>query len=359
MPLTGDPLASAEPGALRLAVVVPFFVMAAVATADLLAGPQIGFLPLLSLGPALAPVSLGPGRTVLTGVLALLLSALLARYDGTGLSLHSVIAAATIVGVTGAGLVASASRQRKERELVDVRAVADTAQRVLLHPVPGRVGSMQVAVRYISAAAAARIGGDLYEVVATADRVRVILADVQGKGLPAVQTAAVVLGAFRESAYDAPGLAEITDQIEHSLERQSAEEKFVTAVLAEIVPATGQITIMNCGHPSPLLVSETGARFADPPEPSLPLGLSELGARDRKEYSVVFGPRDRMLFYTDGISEARDGAGEFYPVGRAPALLGGPDLDDALERLYADVFRHTGGELHDDSAALLVARVTT
>ena len=355
MSMTGHPIPPAEPGTPRVAVAVPFCVMAAVAAADLLAGPQIGFLPLLSLGPALAPVSLGPGRTVLTGVLALLLSVLLARYDGTGLSLHSIIAAATIVGVTAAGLVASASRQRKERELVDVRAVADTAQRVLLHPVPARVGGLQVAVRYISAAAAARIGGDLYDLIATTDRVRVIVADVQGKGLPAVQAAAVVLGAFRESAYDAPGLAEIAGQIEDSLERQSSEEKFVTAILAEITVATGQIAIMNCGHPSPLLVSGTSVRFADPPEPGLPLGLSELGVRDRKEYTVAFGPGDRMLFYTDGISEARDGAGQFYPVGRTAHLLGGPDVNDALGQLYGDVLRHAGGELHDDSAAHLLA----
>ncbi len=152
--------------------------MAVVAAADLLAGPQIGFLPLLSLGPALAPVALGPGRTVLTGVLALLLSGLLARYDGTGLSLRSGIAAAT--------------------------------------------------------------GG----------RVRVIIADVQGKGLPAVQTAAVVLGTFREGAHDALGLTQIADQIDSSLERQAPEEKFVTAVRAEINPGTEETTVVNRGHPA-------------------------------------------------------------------------------------------------------------
>ena len=80
--VTGPPLPPTAPRAPALAAAVPFFAMAVVAGADLLAGPQIGFLPLLSLGPALAPVSLGPARTVLTGVLALLLSGLLASYDG-------------------------------------------------------------------------------------------------------------------------------------------------------------------------------------------------------------------------------------------------------------------------------------
>jgi hypothetical protein len=133
--------------------------MAMVAAADLLSGPQIGLLPLLSLGPALAPVALAPVRTALTGGLAIVLCVLLARYDGDGFGLHSVVAFTTIVGVTVAGMVASAARQRRERELVNVRAVADVAQRVLLRQVPRRMGPVQIAVRYISAAVAAPRGG--------------------------------------------------------------------------------------------------------------------------------------------------------------------------------------------------------
>jgi serine phosphatase RsbU (regulator of sigma subunit) len=63
-----------------------------------------------------------------------------------------------------------------------------------------------------------------------------------------------------------------------------------------------------------------------------------------------------MLFYTDGISEARDKSGAFYPLDRCGALLGDPDPDAALGRLYDDVLGHVGGRLHDDSAALFVMR---
>jgi len=134
----------------------------------------------------------------------------------------------------------------------------------------------------------------------------------------------------------------------------------VTAVpvLAEIVSGTEGISIVNCGHPPPLLITGTLGRFTDPPEASLPLGLAQFGPDARKQYTVMFGPQDRMLFYTDGISEARDKTGTFYPVGRCATLLAGPDLDDALDRLYADVSRHTDGGLHDDSAALLMTRAT-
>ena len=347
-------VARARPG--DVAAAVPFCLMALVVGADLLAGPQIGLLPLLSLGPALAPVSLGPARTMLTGGLAIVLSVLVASFDGIGLSLRAVVAVTTIVGVTAAGVLASAARQRGERELVNVRAVADVAQRVLLRQVPRRVGQIRIAMQYISAAAAARIGGDLYDVVAVAGTARLIVADVQGKGLAAVQTAAVVLASFRESAYDAPDLAGIAEHIELSLGHQAPQGKFVTAIMAEVDTGGIEIRLLNCGHPAPLLVSGGLARLAEPLEAALPLGLGGLATGDRKEYTVPFGPDDRMLFYTDGISEARDTSGAFYPLDRCGALLGGPDPDAALGRLYDDVLGHVGGRLHDDSAALFVMR---
>ena len=334
----------ARPGAGALGVAVPFCVMAVVVAADLLAGPQVGLLPLLSLGPALAPVSLGPARTVLTGGLAIVLSLLLAVYDGIGFSLHAVVAAATIVGVTAAGVVASAARQRKEQELVNIRAVADVTQRVLLRQMPARVDQIQI------------IGGDLYDVVTVPGTARLIVADVQGKGLAAVQTAAVVLAAFRESAYDAPDLAAIAEHIELSLDRQATEEEFVTAIMAEMDPEGTEIRLLNCGHPPPLLLSGALAQLAEPLEAGLPLGLACLAPVERKEHTVPFGPGDRILFYTDGISEARDKSGAFYPLDRRGTLLGGPDPDAALDRLYDDVLGHVGGRLQDDSAALFVVR---
>jgi serine phosphatase RsbU (regulator of sigma subunit) len=356
--LAGQATAPAKPGA--LAVALPFCAMALVVAADLVTGPQVGLLPVLSLGPALAPVALGPVWTVLTGVLAIALSLTLAALDGLWFSAHAAIALATIAGVTMAGVIASAARQDREKELVNVRAVADVAQRVLLHQVPRRVGRDLIAVRYISAAAA-RIGGDLYDVVAAQGATRLIVADVQGKGLAAVQTAAVVLAAFRESAYEAPDLAAIADHIERSLGHQAPGGRFVTAIMAELPLEGAELRLLNCGHPAPVLVRGGRAGLAEPAEAALPLGLSCLVADVRKEHTVAFGPGDSVLFYTDGISEARDRSGIFYqPLQRVTrALQAGPDPDVALDVLYADVLRHVGGHLHDDSAALLIRRERT
>jgi Stage II sporulation protein E (SpoIIE) len=334
--------------------VLPFAVMGVVAAVDVLAGPGFGFLPVLSLGPALAAVSLRPLQTVLVGGLALATCLLLAVYDDLLETRRGVIALATIAGVTVAGAIASAGRHRRERELADVRAVAEAAQQVLLRSVPSEIGPVQVAVRYISSSAAARIGGDLYEVIAAGKAVRLIVADVQGKGLGAVQTAAVVLGAFREAAYDAPGLAEIAERIEVSLQRQAAAEEFVTAVLAQIPDDGSAVEILNCGHPPPLLLCGGGVRFIEPPQTGLPLGLAQLAVASREPATVGFGPGERILFYTDGISEARDKSGEFYPLDRCGALCDGQDCEAALDRLSDDLIHHVGQRVRDDAAMLLI-----
>jgi Stage II sporulation protein E (SpoIIE) len=334
--------------------VLPFVVMAAVAVVDLAAGPGVGFLPLLSLGPALAAVSWRPAQTALIGGVALALCVLLAVYDSLGGSRRELIAVATVCGVTAAGVVASAARTRRERELADVRTVAEAAQRVVLRPVPREVSPVRLAVRYISATASARIGGDLYEVITAGGNVRLIVGDAQGKGLPAVKTAAAVLGAFREAAYEAADLAEIAMRIETSLQRQAADEEFVTAILAQIAAGGRGIEILNCGHPPPLLLSGAATRFIEPHDVGLPLGLAQLAVSARDPVTVPLGPGDQILFYTDGISEARDKSGDFYPLDRCSTLLNGEDPDAALDHLHDDVIRHVGHALLDDAAMLLI-----
>jgi serine phosphatase RsbU (regulator of sigma subunit) len=215
---------------------------------------------------------------------------------------------------------------------------------------------VDIAVRYVSAAASARIGGDLYEVVAVGDSIRLIVGDVLGKGLPAARTAAVVLGAFRESAYDTEDLGQIAARIEASLQHQETEEEFVTAVLAQISADGCRVDVLNCGHPAPLLVRAGEVTAAAPAEACLPLGLASLTLEARAVSMIPLKDGDRLLFYTDGITEARDRQGTFYPLEGSGALLGLPDLGSALDRLIEDVLRHVGHALQDDATILLVGR---
>jgi serine phosphatase RsbU (regulator of sigma subunit) len=213
-------------------------------------------------------------------------------------------------------------------------------------------------VRYLSASAAARIGGDLYEVISTQRHVRFILGDVQGKGLKAVRTAAVVLGAFREAAFDAAVLTEIAARIELSLRHQAAEEEFVTVIMGQAAVDGSSIEILNCGHPGPLLLRDGTVTLIEDQDPGLPLGLASLApdqaATTRTSSNVPFGPGDQILFYTDGVSEARDKTGAFYPLSRCGALLAAGDADAALALLEGDVTRYVGHTLDDDAAMLLI-----
>ncbi|MFI0902339.1 PP2C family protein-serine/threonine phosphatase [Streptomyces sioyaensis] len=328
--------------------------MAVVSAVDLTAGPGVGFLPLVSLGPAFAGLVGGWRRTAVVGLTAFVLCVGLGVFHGEFVGRRGLTALLSVAGVTAAGVVAAVMRQRREAELASVRSIAEVAQRVLLRPVPRSAGPLRIAVSYTSAVAEARIGGDLYEVVTSPAGVRIIVGDVQGKGLEAVESAAVVLGAFREAAHDEPDLPAVGERVERALNRHLAGERFVTAVLAEIGDGP-HATLLNFGHPAPLVVRPAGSvAFAAPPDRALPLGLTLQGAGAPAPYEVPFAPGDQMLFYTDGVTEARDAAGRFYPLDERAALLKDPDPEAALRSVREDLVDHAEGPLHDDAAMLLV-----
>jgi hypothetical protein len=203
-----------------------------------------------------------------------------------------------------------------EQKLADVTSVAEVVQRALLPPLPGRVGPLELEMVYLAAAAEARVGGDLYEVARTPFGIRLIVGDARGKGLEAVETAAEVLGVFREVAREVYTLAEAARRIDASLARRldaSQAEEFVTAVLAEIDPCAGSLTVYNCGHPPPLLLSPGGGdsrerhisrngqaapsvTSVDVPSPAPPLRLLPLGDCSAVGRTLRFPPGGALLF---------------------------------------------------------------
>ncbi|MFE2722286.1 PP2C family protein-serine/threonine phosphatase [Kitasatospora sp. NPDC059327] len=347
------------------ALVLPLALIAVVTVVDVLARSAI-LLALLAAPPALAAARGRAREVVLIGGLALLSCVAAATVNGIPTTSRSAVAYSAITAVTAAAAYASAERARAEerrlraeRRLVDVQAVADVAQGFILGPVPQRSGSLDLAVSYTSAAAGARIGGDLYEAIPTADGIRVIVGDVQGKGLAAVTTAVTVLRAFREAAPGTADLRIVADHIERGLEQRGERDEFVTAVLADCSGA-GQVTVLNFGHPPPLVRGADGTtRSAEPDTPGLPLGLPFTDSEGPGTCTVRLGPGDRMLLYTDGTAEARDAAGEFFPLQDHGHLLDHPDLPSALTDLRAALTAHTGGTLDDDAAMLLLRLAPT
>jgi serine phosphatase RsbU (regulator of sigma subunit) len=212
-----------------------------------------------------------------------------------------------------------------------------------------------VAVRYSAAAAEARIGGDLYALMPTPYGIRLIVGDVRGKGLPAVGTAALVLGVFREAAYDEPDLLDVVGRIERSLARNLGPDDFVTAVVAGH-PQDGRLEVVNCGHAPPLLVRGADVRAVEPPQPTPPLGLRALSGQPPSLQVLAFSEGDQLLLYTDGVTEARDHDREFYPLAERVARHVSDEPSRTLAAIHADLLTHVGGRLHDDAAMLLLRK---
>ncbi|MFJ9818469.1 PP2C family protein-serine/threonine phosphatase [Streptomyces sp. NPDC101151] len=262
------------------------------------------------------------------------------------------------------GTILAAHRTRRERTLADVRFVAEIAQRVLLRPVPHRIGNLLLESLYLSAFAEARIGGDLYEAVPTPYGVRLLIGDVRGKGLLAVETAAHMLGAFREAAHDEPDLPALADRVETSMDRRATllggselGERFVTAVFAEI-PADGRLVrVVNCGHPPPLLIRPGEVRELDRGRSAPPLNLGMLVGDAYQVDVYEFLPGDQLLLYTDGITETRDPAGCFYPLLQRLRSWGPLPPRELLEQLHKDLLAYSHDRLEDDTAALTVCLV--
>ncbi|MFI0723542.1 PP2C family protein-serine/threonine phosphatase [Streptomyces sp. NPDC021224] len=95
---------------------------------------------------------------------------------------------------------------------------------------------------------------------------------------------------------------------------------------------------------------------AEPRAPGPPLGLSDLTGAPPGRTTLCLGPGDQVLFCTDGLTEARDGQGGFYPLtARAGGIMGAPP-HEALRLLREDVARHVQGPVDDDSALLVLER---
>ncbi|MGK4582878.1 PP2C family protein-serine/threonine phosphatase [Kitasatospora sp. HPMI-4] len=361
------PVPGAVPGAVtgtwpKTALALPFIGMVLVVSLDYFSNSSVTVEPAITAVPALAAVvSRRTWYPLVIGLFTEVAAFVMALYNNVlGQSVHTATVFA-IALVAGIGWVSATLRLRQEKALADAQLVAEIARRVLLRSVPDRVGSVRAAVHYAAAAAHARIGGDLYEVVNTRHGVRAVVGDVRGKGLNAVETAAAVLGAFREAAHQEPELARVAGWLAVSLDRAlhendhpGVEEEFVTLVLIEVGP-DGVAEIVNCGHPAPLLlrVGEP-ARALESADAVPPLGVLDPADVRPPAHRVRVQPGDRVLLFTDGVIEARDHRGVFYPLAeRLPQVAVGSPVD-VLDRIHEDVVRHVGRKLGDDAAMLLL-----
>jgi phosphoserine phosphatase RsbU/P len=320
------------------------------AVAAYIMGPGVVTATWLAVGPLLASLVLSPRITLMIAGWTLAL--------GLGLDLVQpgplrIVAShlGVLVLLAAFAVANSALRTAAQRRLGQVRAVARVAQSALLREVPATVTTGRLASRYVSASAEAQVGGDLLEVVSGPGHPRWLIGDTRGKGLPAVRLASVAMTSFRDAcAQPDLSLAEVAWVVDRSVTRAAGDEDFVTAVFAELDPG-GWLQLVTCGHPPPLRLAADGdLRALTPRAYATPLGLHP----DFQPSTFSVSPGDRLLFYTDGLLEARDRAGRYFRLEDCTDTLRNPDLQAAVDGLLDRLLAHAGRKLDDDVALLLL-----
>src|SRR5262245_47034113 len=162
------------------------------------------------------------------------------------------------------------------------------------------------------------VGGDLYDLVPAEDGGLVLaVADVAGKGVPAALLSGMLQASLRTQAASIPSVAEILRNINALVYRGTAVHQFATFFIARIRP-DGRMSFSNAGHNYPVLARRNGAQVLLE-RGGLVLGVME--AADYEEDAVSLESGDRVVLYTDGITEAVNREGELYGEERLHAVI--------------------------------------
>ncbi|MGW3497337.1 PP2C family protein-serine/threonine phosphatase [Streptomyces sp. NPDC001020] len=348
----------------HLLLLIPVALIVLITFSDIVTPTDIVLSPLLAVAPAITAWFEGPWVTSGIGALAVAGQAFTGWEHGQLLTRNFVVPMIALAVLSSVVVCFCVVRDRNRRQLAQVRTVAEAAQHVLLWPLPTRLGPLQLACRYVAAEEEAEIGGDLYAAARTDGAARVMIGDVRGKGLPALGEAALLLGAFREAAHRHASLPQLAAALERSIahyladfeSEEEAGERFVTALLLEIPDEEPVIRITSCGHLAPMLLGPDLTVTVPSLHPSPPLGIG-LTDPDQHTLEVLpFGPGDTLLLYTDGIIEARDQHGAFYPLVERATQWADHHPETLLHHLQRDLIAYTGGRLGDDVALIAVRR---
>lgn len=317
---------------------------------DVVAPPDISPDPLFALAPLAAAAVMSARATAGFAVAAVALVVLSGVYNQTWRTTQQWVLLLDVVLVGVAAVVIAEVRVRRERRFGHVATIAEVAQRAVLPTLPVAAADVRVTARYQSAVEDAVVGGDLYDCSLVGARVRFLVGDVRGKGLAAVEEAARVIRAFRQAAATETTLPAVARDMDAYLTPLMGDEDFATALMVD-TSRPRQVTLLSCGHPPPMLIRHDGAAEILTVPAGLPLGLGG-GA---EPVTLSWEPGDRLLLYTDGLSEARDGQGRFLSLLDLAPTLRATQADVALDGVLELVRRHVkGGRLGDDLAIVLL-----
>lgn len=204
-----------------------------------------------------------------------------------------------------------------------------------------------------------QVAGDAYD-YAVGTTVDLAVFDGVGHDLMAGVSTALALTAVRNARR--AGITDLTAQAELAdamLAEHDGNGRFVTAALAQLDTATGELTYLLAGHPPPLVLRDGHMVKELAIAPRLPLGITAPGTAPAAVGREQLEPGDRVLLYTDGVTEARDRYGRFFGEQRLIDMAERAELDqlsapETLRRLVAAVMAHQDDRLQDDATLLLL-----
>jgi sigma-B regulation protein RsbU (phosphoserine phosphatase) len=246
----------------------------------------------------------------------------------------------------------TAEKQKLETEM---QTAADV-QTALLSPSLPELAGLQVCACTFPARI---VGGDFYEVLRMPDgTLGFALGDASGKGLPAALVAAECLSIFRTLSVEHAEVGSVLQRANRVLlETAASRGLFVTAFCGRFDPASGRLRFTNAGHTQPILFRADGTTEYVRAASTFPLGVTE--RFESVEGTSDLQPGETLVIYSDGVPDARNGAGEFFTLERLRECVGGCagfSADELVERIIACVEEFRNGTERSDDMTLVVLR---
>lgn len=219
-----------------------------------------------------------------------------------------------------------------------------------------------------------QVGGDAFDYSLAGDCLHVAVFDGVGHDLGAGLIASVAMASCRRTRRAGQTLAQTAANADDAIARHFGDTRFLTALLGELDVTTGQFSWISCGHPPPLLIRAGKVVKELARRPRLPLGLASLEAIASRGHQPAGGlppgtaaavhterlqPRDRLLLYTDGITDGRSAAGIPFGLDRLADYVirhshDGISAHETLRRLNHEIVAYQNDRLSDDATIVLV-----